>query len=177
MDEDVVLVDAQGQVKRGLNNAILTRPKLQAHQLGLLHSAVSVLLFDDDKLLLQRRADTKYHSAGLWTNTSCTHPRVDEAPLKSAKRCLTYEMGVTCSLREVHSFVYRVQVSPELLEHEYDRVFVGDWDGTPVPNPQEVSEWRWASITDLLQEIEGQPDHFTEWLKLCLPEVLLSSGR
>eukprot|EP00792_Barthelona_sp_PAP020_P013094 TRINITY_DN80_c0_g1_i1.p1 TRINITY_DN80_c0_g1~~TRINITY_DN80_c0_g1_i1.p1 ORF type:complete len:238 (+),score=65.02 TRINITY_DN80_c0_g1_i1:56-769(+) len=40
-----------------------------------LHRAFSFLLFDKEgKLLLQRRALTKYHFPGYWTNTVCSHP-------------------------------------------------------------------------------------------------------
>ena len=50
--------------------------KMEAHQLGLLHRAFSVFLFNDNgEMLLQRRALSKYHSGGLWTNACCSHPR------------------------------------------------------------------------------------------------------
>ncbi|MEY3405494.1 MAG: hypothetical protein RL161_924, partial [Bacteroidota bacterium] len=59
----VLLVDRYDQ-------PVGTMEKMEAHRLGLLHRAVSVFLFNSrGELMLQRRAATKYHSAGLWTNT------------------------------------------------------------------------------------------------------------
>ena len=52
-----------------------TMEKLEAHEKGLLHRAISVLIFNSNQeILLQRRALHKYHSPGLWTNTCCSHP-------------------------------------------------------------------------------------------------------
>ncbi len=50
-----------------------TGEKLEVHRQGLLHRAFSMFLFDGERLLVQRRADGKYHSAGLWANT-CLFP-------------------------------------------------------------------------------------------------------
>ena len=55
--------------------------KLEAHQKGLLHRAISVFVFNSEgEMLLQRRALKKYHSPGLWTNTCCSHPYPLEIP-------------------------------------------------------------------------------------------------
>jgi isopentenyl-diphosphate delta-isomerase len=48
------------------DNPIGEAGKLDAHERGLLHRAFSVFLVDDqNRLLLQMRALTKYHSGGL----------------------------------------------------------------------------------------------------------------
>src|SRR5947208_257379 len=66
--DEVILVD-EHDAELGV------APKLEVHRDGRLHRAVSVVLFDDSgHVLLQRRASTKYHSAGLWSNTCCGHP-------------------------------------------------------------------------------------------------------
>ena len=67
--EHVVLVDHNGK-------EIGTEEKMQAHREGKLHRAFSIFVFNTlDEVLLQKRAETKYHSGGLWTNTCCSHPR------------------------------------------------------------------------------------------------------
>jgi isopentenyl-diphosphate delta-isomerase len=69
---DVILVDFQ-------DNPIGVMEKMMAHQTGKLHRAFSVFVFNDhEELLLHRRALTKYHSPGLWTNTCCSHPMPGE---------------------------------------------------------------------------------------------------
>ena len=66
--------------------------KLIAHQKGLMHRAISVLIFNSEgKWLLQQRANDKYHSGGLWTNTCCSHPYPNESTQTSAERRLMEE--------------------------------------------------------------------------------------
>ena len=48
--------------------------KLEAHERGLKHKAVSVFVVRGMDILIQRRAMGKYHTPGLWANTCCTHP-------------------------------------------------------------------------------------------------------
>jgi isopentenyl-diphosphate Delta-isomerase len=149
-----------------------TEDKLRAHAEGRLHRAFSVFLRNDrDEILLQRRAADKYHSGGLWSNTCCSHPRPGESVHAAARRRLREEMGVTCVLRHAFAFTYRVQLAGDLWEHEYDHVFLGTWDGTPVPDPAEVAEWRWVSTDDLRREVHETPAAFTYWLRLALDEL------
>ena len=67
--------------------------KMDVHRKGLLHRAFSVFLFDGDRLLIQQRAAGKYHSAGLWANTCCSHPRVGETLQEAAAKRLLLECG------------------------------------------------------------------------------------
>src|SRR5689334_1861243 len=102
-----------------LDNEIGASEKLAAHREGKLHRAFSVFVFHDDALLLQRRADSKYHSPGLWTNTCCSHPRPGEGLTVAAHRRLSEEMGFDCDLEPAFSFVYRAQFPNGLVEHEF----------------------------------------------------------
>lgn len=165
-EELVVLVDESGR-------DIGTAPKLEAHRSGALHRAVSVFLFDArGRLLLQRRADGKYHSAGLWSNTCCSHPRPEETPLNAARRRLRDELGVDAELSEAFSFSYFASLGNGLVEHELDHIFTGQFDGTPQPDPAEVSAYRWVTLADLKREMSETPDRFTAWLALVLSELL-----
>ena len=61
--------------------------KLEAHRKGLRHLAISVFVTRGNKVLLQQRALSKYHTPGLWANTCCTHPYWGEdAPTCAARR-------------------------------------------------------------------------------------------
>ena len=100
-DEMIVLVDQK-------DNSIGELSKIEVHKKGLLHRAVSVFIFDSsNKILLQKRCETKYHSANLWSNTACTHPRLDEEPIKAANRRLYFEMGLNCELKHCFNFIYK----------------------------------------------------------------------
>lgn len=151
-------------------------PKLEAHQRGALHRAVSVFAFDgDDRLLVQRRAGGKYHSGGLWSNSACTHPRRGESLEDAARRCMREELGMACdTLTRCQSFVYRAQVSPALEEHELDHVFLARVSGSPVPDSNEVEAFRFVSLRDVRDEVAKDPTRFTAWFPLAL-DVLLAS--
>jgi isopentenyl-diphosphate delta-isomerase len=158
-DEDlVVLVDPDDVV-------IGAAPKLEAHREGWLHRAVSVVLFDDTgRLLIQRRADGKYHSGGLWSNTCCGHPKPGESVVEAAKRRLRQELGIAdCALTSATEFVYYARVTDGLVEHELDHVLVGEWTGEVRPEPSEVSAIRWIDRPTLLGELADRPSRFTAW--------------
>ena len=166
----VVLVDRK-------DREIGTCPKLTAHIKGKLHRAVSVFVFDRrDRLLLQRRADTKYHSEGLWSNTCCTHPYPSESPADAAARRLQKEMGFGCELEPAGRFIYRAEFENGLIEHEYDHLFLGRFDGRPHPDPSEVGDWRWMTADELSDDKRARPDDYTAWFWIAL-EVLTKPGR
>jgi isopentenyl-diphosphate delta-isomerase len=163
---DVILVDEN-------DREIGTLEKLVAHKEGKLHRAFSVFVFHPDgRLLIQKRAEGKYHSGGLWTNTCCSHPRPGESVLESAHKRLQEEMGFDCELSEVHAFVYRVELQNGLIEHEYDHVLFGVWSGNPKVNPEEASEWKFMSLEELKVDIALYPERYTFWLRVSLDEVI-----
>ncbi|MDD2996269.1 MAG: isopentenyl-diphosphate Delta-isomerase [Paludibacter sp.] len=165
IDNDVILVDEFDQ-------PIGTMEKMEAHVKAALHRAISVFIFNSKgEWLLQRRAIEKYHSRGLWTNTSCTHPAPGETSLEAAHRRLHEEMGLKAELREVFSFKYIQELENNLTEHEYDHVFVGYSDELPVPNPDEVMDYKYISYQDLLQEVAESPKKFTAWFKMIYERV------
>lgn len=146
--------------------------KMEAHEKGILHRAFSVFIFNmEGKMLLQRRADEKYHSPGLWTNTACSHPRTGEKTADAAHRRLQEEMGFDCDIEEAFSFTYKADVGDGLLEHEFDHVFVGTSNTTPVPNPEEVSDFKYVDVDWLANDVEENPDDYTVWFKIALKEV------
>ena len=149
-----------------------TEEKLRAHHSGALHRAVSVFLFDaHQRLLLQRRADGKYHSPGKWSNTCCGHPRPGETAVAAAERRLAEEMGITCSLAPAFSFVYRADLENGLVEHELDHVFVGSFRGAPLPNEEEVHGWGWMPMDDLIADCRTTPASYSAWLPIALDEL------
>ena len=171
IQEHVILVDHTGR-------EIGTQEKLQAHREGKLHSAFSIFVFNAvGELLLQRRARTKYHSGGLWTNTCCSHPRPGESYYNAAKRRLNEEMGFDCELTGLFSFIYHTQLDNSLFEHELDHVFAGYYNGQPTPNPNEVDDWKWMNISALKQDVQESPENYTYWFKLTLDRVVEQSQK
>ena len=162
--EKVVFVNSQDEVLGQME-------KLQDHKNCLLHLAFSVFLFNEKgEMLLQKRAEGKYHSPDQWTNACCSHTRLDEAYLDAAKRRTKEELGIECELTEKFHFIYKADVGEGLWEHELDYVFTGNFEGKFDLNTDEVSEVRYVSVADLQKEISEKPEHFTEWFKIILGE-------
>ncbi|MBL7719745.1 MAG: isopentenyl-diphosphate Delta-isomerase [Flavipsychrobacter sp.] len=149
------------------------RDKMEAHQEGILHRAFSIFLQNNKgELLLQQRADGKYHSGGLWTNTCCSHPMPGEGTLEAAIRRLQEEMGVIAPLAPAFQFTYRADVGGGLIEHELDHVFTGLYSGQCTPHPDEVKDWRYVPLQALEQEIAAAPETFTTWMRIAFPLYL-----
>jgi isopentenyl-diphosphate delta-isomerase len=165
-EEWLVLVDEN-------DREIGTGEKLSVHRSGALHRAFSVFIFDaEGRLILQRRARAKYHSAGLWSNTCCGHPRPGESVAVAAQRRLREEMGFDTPLTRVFSFVYRAALDQGLTEHELDHVFTGSFDGVPSPDPAEVAEWRAIPTGDLVADLTAHQDRYSVWLRPALEGLL-----
>ena len=159
--EKVILVDEN-------DNQVGLMPKLEAHQKGLLHRAFSVFIFNSKyELLLQKRASSKYHSGGLWTNTCCSHPREGEDTLDAANRRLIEEMGIETSLRKVHDFIYKAELDNNLTEHEFDHVFYGIYNEDPIINKDEADDFKWIDMDSLNEDIKTNGDNYTIWFKIA----------
>ena len=159
--ENVILVDEK-------DNQVGLMPKLEAHQKGLLHRAFSVFIFNSDyKLLIQKRASSKYHSGGLWTNTCCSHPRDGEDTADAANRRLYEEMGIKTSLRKVYEFIYRAELDNNLIENEFDHVFYGIYNDDPILNTDEADDFKWIDMETLKNDIDNNADKYTVWFKIA----------
>ena len=158
--EYVILVDENDQ-------EIGIMEKQEAHEKGLLHRAFSVFVFNENKeLLLQQRALTKYHSAGLWTNTCCSHPRIGETIEQAAHRRLMEEMGFDCELSTKTSFIYKAAFENGLTEHEFDHVLVGSFNGEINFNPTEVKNFKWINLEELQIDLLQNNQNYTAWFKI-----------
>ena len=162
--EKVILVNKKDE-EIGLED------KLKVHREDKLHRCFSIFIFNSKgELLIQQRAKSKYHSPLLWSNTCCSHPRPNEKLTKAAKRRLKEEMGIGCDLKEIFSFIYKVKVG-DLIEHEFDHIFLGKFNGKPISNPNEVKNWQWISIKELKKDIEKNPKKYTPWFKIILRKM------
>jgi isopentenyl-diphosphate Delta-isomerase len=167
--ESVILVDE-------FDNEVGTMEKLEAHRRGLLHRAFSILLFNSQgQMLLQKRARTKYHSGGLWTNTCCSHPLPNETMEHATRRKLRQEMGIDLRTDFAYKFTYRAELDHNLIEHECDYVFTGQFDGTPEINTDEVEDWKYADLHFLREDARLHPEHYTHWFRLILNHLELTT--
>jgi isopentenyl-diphosphate delta-isomerase len=165
LKEKVILVDEN-------DNELGLMEKMEAHEKGLLHRAFSVFVFNsNNELMLQQRAESKYHSGGLWTNTCCSHPREGELLEAAAHRRLMEEMGFDCELFHEFSFIYKAELDNGLTEHELDHVFFGFYNEMPTINKDEVSDWKFLSLNDIKSNMHNHPENYTEWFKIIFNRV------
>ena len=158
--EYVILVDENDQ-------EIGLMEKQEAHEKAVLHRAFSIFIFNQhNELLLQQRALGKYHSAGLWTNTCCSHPRVGESIEQAAHRRLQEEMGFDCDLQIKTSFMYKAAFQNGLTEHEFDHILVGEYNNDIHINMEEVAAYKWVDIEWLKLDLKQNPHQYTAWFSI-----------
>jgi isopentenyl-diphosphate Delta-isomerase len=164
-DTKVILVD-KNDIQTGIAG------KLEAHEKGLRHRAVSVFIINSaGEWILQKRASDKYHSNGLWTNACCTHPYPGESVFEAARRRLAEEMGIICKVTWLFTFIYKEKLNNDLTEHELDHVFFGITDSEPVINTSEVEGWKKISFTDIQNDVRQNPDSYTFWFREIYEKV------
>jgi len=157
-EEQLILVDEE-------DIALAPAGKLDAHRTGDLHRAFSVFVFrPDGQVLIQKRADTKYHSPGQWANTCCGHPRPEEDTVAAGERRLGEELGLSCRLQTGFKTRYRAELGNGLVENELVHVLFGVTDAPVFPNPAEASDVRSISLEKLSAGIRQTPDIYAIWI-------------
>jgi isopentenyl-diphosphate delta-isomerase len=147
--------------------------KIEVHQQGIRHKAVSVFVMEGKRVLIQRRAAAKYHTPGLWANTCCTHPLWEEDSAACAIRRLREELGIAGLYPTFADRVeYRAEVGGGMTEHEVVDIFLADAPpGLKItPNPDEVAEVRWIDLYDLSADVARYPERYTPWLRIYLAQ-------
>jgi isopentenyl-diphosphate delta-isomerase len=163
--QEVILVTPQDE-------PIGVMEKMEAHRKGLLHRAFSVFIFDrEGKMLLQQRAPQKYHGGHLWTNACCSHPYWNEPVEAAASRRLMEEMGFTTPLRKIFAFTYKADVENNLVEHEYDHVFAGEYEGIINMNRDEVCDFAYHNLSSIKLLLQEKPELFTKWFRIAFPQI------
>ncbi len=163
----VVLVDPE-------DKEIGVAEKMDAHEGGgQRHRAFSLFILNSSgELLLQRRAQAKYHGGGLWANSCCGHPSPGADLAESAKQRLDEELGFSTSVHHLGTVLYRVPFDNGMTEWELDHLFVGNYDDDVIPNPDEVGEWKWVDVNWLVKDLEERPDSYVPWLPEIFPVFL-----
>jgi isopentenyl-diphosphate delta-isomerase len=163
-EENVILVNRNDE-------QIGLMPKLEAHEKAVLHRAFSVFVLNDkNEIMLQQRAQHKYHSPLLWTNTCCSHQREGETNIEAGSRRLYEEMGFKTELKELFHFIYKAPFDNGLTEHELDHVMIGYYNDEPKISPDEVESWKWMCIEDVQKDMQLYPEIYTVWFKIIFDE-------
>jgi isopentenyl-diphosphate Delta-isomerase len=140
---------------------------------GILHRAFSVFIFNEKReLLIQQRSDFKRLWPSHWSNSCCSHPRAGEHFLAAAERRLREEVGISCRLKYVYKFRYWASYSDLGSENEVCSVLLGKSDARIIPNPLEVSGYKWMNVEDIAKDINNNPENYTPWFRMELQELM-----
>jgi isopentenyl-diphosphate delta-isomerase len=162
---EVILVDKEDKPSG-------TAEKMEAHRKGLLHRAFSIFIFNSKgEMLLQQRAISKYHSGGLWTNTCCSHPAPGEETMTAATRRMEEEMGIAPPVEKIFDFIYQAELENGLIEHEFDHVLAGEYDGPVNVNKEEVMDYCFKPLSAIRDSLQSHPQKYTAWFRIAFPRV------
>lgn len=192
MEDRLILVNEQDE-QTG------TCGKMEAHEKALLHRAFSIFIFRrilvdnpdgtrtfQEQLLIQKRASGKYHSAGLWANSCCSHPRDGESLEEAVMRRLPQETGIDVSsledgLKEKGAFKYRADFDNGLTEYEFDHVFVGrlpqagaseSEEAAFAPDPEEAEEMKFVEVGWVMRDVLVNSSKYAAWF---MPALLIAT--
>jgi isopentenyl-diphosphate Delta-isomerase len=158
-DEPLILVDEH-------NRAVGTAGKDAVHRAGLLHRAFSIFLVDEaGRIVLQQRHPRKYHSGGLWANSCCGHPRPGERTIAAAARRLNEELGVASALSFGFFSRYQAEFGNGMHENEFVYVYFGPLTARLQPDPAEISNVEFLSVSEIDRRIKRDPNSFAYWLR------------
>ena len=164
--ETVVLVAEDG-------TPIGTADKALVHDRDTaLHLAFSCHVFDEnERILVTRRALTKKAWPGVWTNSFCGHPAPGETLANAALRRASHELGIELTelTLALPDFRYRAIDASGIVENEICPVFTAVTQTPVAPRADEVMEWRWVPLDDLVLAVRTTPWAFSPWLTLQLP--------
>jgi len=163
--EYLILVDKN-------DNPIGIEEKVKCHlPNGKLHRAFTVLLFNKDRnLLLTRRSSNKTLWPGDWDGTVASHPRQSETYVSSAERRLPEELGISCKLDYLFKFEYHVSYKNIGSENEICGTLIGIVDDPSKIKlvKEEISDIKWITLDDLLEDIKKSPHLYCPWMIVAL---------
>lgn len=159
----VVLVDTD-------DRSIGLRPRAEAHLgEGQLHRAFIALVFNPaGEILVARRSRHKMLWPLVWDGSCASHVRDGERYSVAGERRLHEELGFTCSLHEWDKFTYRACYKDVGVEREVCATLVGRYAGDVRPNPDEVAEWAWVGVGELVQKFRATPESYAPWFMHAL---------
>ncbi len=159
--------------KRG--NKIGTATWTEVHTKGLLHQAVSVLIFKDSskkEFLLQRRSKSAAQSPGVWQHAAAGHVKSGDTLDDTARKELQEELfcGHTLpflELRRLGSFFNHDLPGNYEIVYLYETIYPGPF----FHSPEEVAEPpKWVHWDKLLVDMELNPNKYAEYFFAVIRE-------
>jgi len=165
-NETLVMVDNE-------DNVLGREPRQICHEgYGKAHRAISTLIFNHKgEVLLQQRSKQKQLWPGYWDVSCATHVHPEETYESAGERRLPQELGFARELEYLAKFQYQINYTPNSSENEMCALLLGKYDGAIKSNGNEIKDYKWIRLDDLVYDISANPEKFTPWLKLSLEEL------
>ncbi len=156
MDEIIDLLDEFG------NKTNTPISKEEAHQKGLWHQAIHILIINKDKTktLIQKRCKEKKLYPNMWDISVGGHVSYKEDPYISAKRELEEELGLNSNdyeLKEI-SKTKESFIEKGIISNEYVTIYllIDDIDVNKITlQKEEVSDIKWVDKKELNELINN----------------------
>lgn len=143
-----------------------TGPKLDSHHHDTqMHLAFSVYVFNrSGQLLVTKRAETKKVWPGVWTNSCCGHLATGETSIDAIKRRLQFELGMTAHtyVEILPTYTYKTPPYNGIIDHEFCPVYGALTDDQPVLNPNEVTDYRWLTWQEFVEQTAVDGDDYSD---------------
>jgi isopentenyl-diphosphate delta-isomerase len=94
---------------------------------------------------------------------------------QAVTRRLHEELNISLKPSFSHKFIYKVTFPNDLIEHEYDHVYIGTFDGEPQANKEEIEDWKYISKEELKNDIKKNPDKYSHWFKIILSHEIMEA--
>jgi len=144
------------------NRPLMVMPREEAHKQGLYQRSVLALVYDvKNRLLIQKRHQTKKIYPGRWDLSATGHILAGESSLDAAYRELEEEIGI------VPSRVRLITIIRGSLETNFKFVYLfnaGKTASPPSPNPGEVEDIAFIGRDDMDSLVREFPDILTPGL-------------
>ena len=151
------------------DNVIGAERRSVIHKEGLIHRIVRILILNDkNELLLQLRAHKEDTYAGKWDQSAGGHVDAGEEYDQAAYRELKEELGVeNLELKSIDKFYTDGKTDNKIIRR-FNMVYKTTYSGEFKLQKDEVSEVKWVSKDDLLDQISKNPEKFTHGLRTII---------
>jgi isopentenyl-diphosphate Delta-isomerase len=144
--------------------------RAEAHQKGLIHRALSVIVLNSKgQILLQQRAEDKQIAPLSYDLSTSEHVLSGESYEEAAKRSLREELGVEGEVKKLRETILqkrRYKVNGKVvLESEQTGLFYTYHEGPFNIDFREVYRVEFFEFKDVKKMVEESPEKVTRWFK------------
>ncbi|MFB6225366.1 MAG: isopentenyl-diphosphate Delta-isomerase, partial [Candidatus Paceibacteria bacterium] len=133
-----------------------------------LHRAFSIFIFHTDtkQVLIQQRALSKQTWPGVWSNSCCGHPKLNESTEDAIRRRSYFELGISHFDTLMFASPYRYRYERDgIVENEICPIYIGTTSEDASPNPAEVETYQWVTWKEFMHMLTDTSTDFSEWCR------------